>query len=96
MLIQSGFFIPCRCKNFHLLAIHANFPLNISYKYHTIIALVISLWLVLFLVLIAPFYIAEPKFSVRLEILPIYGIVSFVVYMSLIPIQNWTFKQFEK
>ncbi|WP_296382002.1 LytTR family DNA-binding domain-containing protein [Winogradskyella sp.] len=71
-------------------------PLNTSYKYHLIIALIISLWLVLFLILIAPFDIAELTFSARLEILPIYGLISFVVYMVLIPFQNWAFKHFRK
>ncbi len=71
-----------------------SFPLNTSYKYHLIIALVISLWLVLFLVLIAPFDIAELTFKARLEILPIYGVISFVIYMALIPFQNWAFKCF--
>ena len=73
-----------------------SFPLNTSYKYHLIIALIISLWLVLFLILIAPFDIAELTFSARLEILPIYGLISFVVYMFLVPIQNWAFKYFKK
>ena len=72
-----------------------NFPLNRSYKYHLIIALIISLWLVLFLVLIAPFDIAELTFSARLEILPIYGLMSFMVYMVLVPIQNWVFNYFK-
>ncbi len=72
-----------------------SFPLNTSYKYHLIIALIISLWLVLFLVLIAPFDIAELTFSARLEILPIYGLMSFVAYMVLIPIQNWVFNYFK-
>ena len=71
-------------------------PLNTSFKYHTGIALIISLWLVLFLILIAPFDIAELTFSARLEILPIYGVISFLVYMILIPIQNWIFKHFKK
>ena len=70
--------------------------LNTSFKYHTIIALVISLWLVIFLVVIAPFDAADLTFEARLVILPIYGIISFVTYMLLIPFQNWLFKYFKK
>ncbi len=73
-----------------------NLPLNTSYKYHTLIALIISLWLVIFLVVIAPFDVAELTFSARLEILPLYGVISFVAYMALIPFQNWAYKRFEK
>jgi len=73
-----------------------SFPLNTSSKYHITLALIISLWLVLFLILIAPFDIAELTFSARLEILPIYGLISFMVYLFLVPIQNWAFKYFEK
>jgi hypothetical protein len=73
-----------------------NFPLNTSYKYHTIIALIISLWLVIFLVIIAPFDIADLDFRVRLAILPIYGVISFMTYMLLIPFQNWVFNYFKK
>ncbi|WP_299278615.1 LytTR family DNA-binding domain-containing protein [uncultured Psychroserpens sp.] len=70
-------------------------PLNTSYKYHLLISLIISLWLVLFLILIAPFDIAELTFSARLEILPTYGLISFLAYTILIPIQNWIFKRFK-
>ncbi|WP_456438207.1 LytTR family transcriptional regulator DNA-binding domain-containing protein [Psychroserpens sp.] len=71
-------------------------PLNASFKYHTIIAVIISLWLVLFLILIAPFDIADLDFSERLEILPIYGVISFMTYMALVPVQNWIFKRFKQ
>lgn len=74
----------------------SNLPLNTSYKYHTLIALVISLWLVVFLILIAPFDIAELPFSARLEILPVYGVLTFVLYALLVPIQNWIFTRLKK
>ncbi|MBR9844679.1 MAG: hypothetical protein GYB35_00540 [Algicola sp.] len=67
--------------------------LNTSFKYHSIIAIIISLWLVLFLILIAPFDIEELNFSARLEILPVYGLITFLVYVLLIPFQNWLFKK---
>lgn len=71
-------------------------PLNTSITYHTIIALIISLWLVLFLILIAPFDIAELSLSAKLEILPMYGVFTFSTYLILVPIQNWVFKQKQK
>lgn len=70
--------------------------LNTSYKYHFLIALLISLWLVIFLILIAPFDIAELPFKIRLEILPLYGLISFFSYIFLIPFQNLIIKKFKK
>lgn len=67
--------------------------LNTSYKHHLLVALVIAIWLVVFLVLIAPFDIAELPFSIRLEILPFYGVISFIGYIILVPLQNWAFKK---
>ncbi|MBC2845985.1 LytTR family DNA-binding domain-containing protein [Winogradskyella flava] len=71
-------------------------PLNTSFKHHTIVALVISLWLVVFLVVIAPFDAADLDFNARFVILPIYGVISFVAYMLLIPLQNWVFQYLKK
>ncbi|WP_144374470.1 hypothetical protein [Winogradskyella sp. PG-2] len=70
--------------------------LNTSYKHHIIVALIISLWLVLFLVFIAPFDASDLNFRLRLAILPMYGLISFITYMLLIPFQNWVFKRFKK
>lgn len=70
--------------------------LNTSFKHHLIVALVIAMWLVLFLVLIAPFDIAELPFSIRLEIMPIYGVISFIGYIILVPLQNWVFKKLSR
>jgi len=66
--------------------------LNTSYKHHSFVALIISLWLVLFLVLIAPFDAAELSFTIRLKLFPIYGIVTFLSYLILIPVQNLVYK----
>ncbi|EDP69477.1 hypothetical protein FBALC1_05278 [Flavobacteriales bacterium ALC-1] len=71
-------------------------PLNTSYKHHAIAALVISLWLTLFLVFIAPFDASDLDFNARIIILPIYGVISFVTYLLLIPLQNWIFLYFKK
>lgn len=70
--------------------------LNTSYKHHLLVALIIALWLVVLLVLIAPFDIAELPFFIRLEIMPFYGVISFIGYIILIPFQNWVFKKLDK
>ena len=70
--------------------------LNTSVKHHAYVALFISVWLVLFLVLIAPFDVSDLPFGIRLQILPPYGIISFVCYMLLIPLQNWIYQQTQK
>jgi len=67
--------------------------LNTSYKHHFLVAIIIAFWLVLFLVLIAPFDAAELSFSIRLKIMPIYGLISFLGYLMLVPIQNWVLKK---
>lgn len=71
-------------------------PLNTSFKYHVIIGLFISIWLVAFLVLIAPFDVADLPFSIRLQILPLYGFISFVSYLIVLPLQNWIFTKLGK
>jgi hypothetical protein len=71
-------------------------PLNTSIKHHTIVALIISLWLVFFLVIIAPFDAGDLDFKIRLLILPLYGVISFLTYMLIIPLQNLIYRQFKK
>ncbi|WP_299125989.1 LytTR family DNA-binding domain-containing protein [uncultured Winogradskyella sp.] len=71
-------------------------PLNTSYKHHTIVALIISLWLVFFLVIIAPFDAGDLSFEVRLLILPFYGVISFLTYMLIIPFQNLIHRYLKK
>lgn len=73
-----------------------NLQLNTSYKYHFIIGLIIGLWLTVFLILIAPFDVKDLSFSIRLKILPFYGVISFVSYILIIPVQNLVFKKLEK
>ncbi len=69
----------------------SSLKLNTHYKHHLLVAIVLAVWLVAFLVLIAPFDIAELPFAIRLEILPFYGLISFVTYMILVPVQNWVY-----
>jgi len=70
--------------------------LKSSNKYHLIVALTIAVWLSFFLIIIAPFDIAELPIGVRLEIMPFYGLISFLVYVLLIPFQNWAYKRIQK
>ncbi len=65
--------------------------LNTSYRHHLIVAFVISVWLVLFLVLIAPFDASDLSFLIRLQILPFYGAITFLCYLILIPVQNFIY-----
>ncbi|MFD2562997.1 LytTR family transcriptional regulator DNA-binding domain-containing protein [Aquimarina rubra] len=67
--------------------------LNTSYKHHTIVAFIIGVWLALFLVLIAPFDASDLSFLIRLQILPFYGVITFLSYLILIPVQNVIFKK---
>ncbi len=64
-----------------------------SYHYHLMIAFVLAIWLAIFLILIAPFDIAELSIGVRLEIMPMYGLISFLGYLTLIPLQIWANKR---
>jgi hypothetical protein len=70
--------------------------LNTSYKHHFIVSLIIGLWLVVFLVVIAPFDAAELPFKIRALILPFYGFISFASYMIIVPLQNLIFKKTTK
>ena len=72
------------------------FKLKPSFKYHLSAALVIAIWLIIFLVIIAPFDIAELPIAVRIEIMPIYGLISFMGYLLIIPFQNWLYKKRKK
>jgi len=70
--------------------------INRSFKAHVLIAFLISLWLVGFLVLIAPFDISDLDIMVRLILMPFYGVITFLGYLLLIPIQNAFFNQTNK
>lgn len=69
--------------------------LNTSIRFHTFIALIISVWLVVFLILIAPFDVSDLSFPIRIRILPPYGIISFLGYMAIVPLQNYLFKKIQ-
>ncbi|GAA4972441.1 LytTR family DNA-binding domain-containing protein [Algibacter aquimarinus] len=65
-------------------------------KYHFLVALIIAIWLTFFLILIAPFDIAELSILNRIQIMPVYGIISFFGYMILVPLENWIYKKSDK
>jgi len=70
--------------------------LNTSFQLHLIIAIMISVWLVVFLVLIAPFDAGDLSFMIRLQILPPYGLISLISYLAIVPLQNFVFKKSKK
>ena len=70
--------------------------LNNTYTYHLLTALIIAVWLSIFLIIIAPFDAAELSFNIRLRIMPVYGLISFLGYLILIPLQNWAIRKMSK
>jgi len=70
--------------------------LNTSFKLHFFIALIIAVWLVVFLVLIAPFDASDLSFVIRLQILPPYGIISLLGYLAIIPLQNKIYRSLRR
>ena len=66
--------------------------LNTSFKHHLLVAFIIGVWLALFLVFIAPFDASDLSFWIRVRILPFYGVISFLSYLLLIPVQNAIFR----
>jgi len=69
------------------------YNLNTSYKSHAIVGLLVAIWLVLFLVFVAPFDASDLSFKIRLLLLPPYGIIFFLCYMSVVFFQNWIFQK---
>ncbi len=67
--------------------------LNTSYKHHILVGLVMSIWLVGLLIVFAPFDVAELSLEARIELLPPYGLITFVSYILLIPLQNRIFER---
>ena len=67
--------------------------LNTSYQSHAIIGLVLGIWLVLFLIFIAPFDTSDLSLELRFLLLPPYGFIFFTVYLLTVAIQNWVYKK---
>lgn len=62
--------------------------------YHLLLGVLIGLWIIIFLVLIAPFDVAEVSFSNRLKMMPTYGLLFalayFIVHFGLEKLLNRT------
>ena len=71
-------------------------PLNLSHKFHLKLALFISIWGVIFLVIISLFDVANLSFTERLLLMSIYGLILFLSYILIIPVQSWLYKKVEK
>ncbi|MFK7951826.1 MAG: LytTR family transcriptional regulator DNA-binding domain-containing protein [Ekhidna sp.] len=67
-----------------------------SFKYHLLVGLGISIWLVLFLVLIAPFDVSDLSILIRIRITIVYGVILFFCYFVCIVVQRILFKTFLK
>lgn len=72
------------------------YPVENSYKSQALVGLLISIWLVLFLVFIAPFDASDLSFNLRLLLLPPYGLIFFICYLVMIFLQNWIYKSIQK
>ncbi|MDJ0646014.1 MAG: LytTR family DNA-binding domain-containing protein [Flavobacteriaceae bacterium] len=66
--------------------------LNTSYKHHSILGLAIGIWLVVFLIFIAPFDVADLDLKARIELLPPYALLVFIGYMLSVVLQNNLYK----
>ena len=55
--------------------------LNNNLKPHAFLALVVSFWLVIFLVFISPFDVSDLPFMIRIILMPMYGVIFFLSYM---------------
>ncbi|MEP5072727.1 MAG: LytTR family transcriptional regulator, partial [Crocinitomicaceae bacterium] len=64
-----------------------------SFKHHLFVGLGISIWLVLFLVLIAPFDVSDLSFLIRIRITVVYGLILFFCYLLCIVVQYILFKK---
>lgn len=62
--------------------------LNRSVRKHLLIGLLIGVWVVILLIVLAPFDASDLSFKLRLILLPPYGIITFIAYVMLIPLQT--------
>ncbi len=69
--------------------------LNTSFKPHFLLSLFLSVWLVVFLIFIAPFDTSDLSLEIRIKLMPAYGLILLVCYSILIPIQKWLYNFFK-
>lgn len=65
-----------------------------SYKLQLLVGLGVGTWLVLFLVFIAPFDVADLSFLIRIRITIFYGLIFFICYPIAIVFQNFLYKRY--
>ena len=67
--------------------------LNTSFRSHFILSIIIGFWLVLFLVIIAPFDTSDLSFKIRLFLLPPYGLIFTGTYLLAVVLQQFLYKK---
>jgi len=67
--------------------------LNTRWRDHTLLAFCLGLWLTFFLILISPFDTSDLTLKAKFMILPIYGLIVFLIYMAVFFIQSWLYKR---
>lgn len=71
----------------------SDFPFSTQIKHHAGIALLLAIWLVLFLILFAPFDVEELRPAFRWRLLPAYGGIVFACYVIGLPLQFLFFQK---
>lgn len=69
------------------------FNINTSFKDHVLLGAIVGVWLSLFLIFIAPFDVTDLILKVRFILLPVYGLLFFIGYVMLFPLQNYVFSK---
>jgi len=67
--------------------------LNTKWRDHTLLAFCLGLWLTFFLILISPFDTSDLTLKAKFMILPIYGLIVFLIYMVVLFFQSWLYKR---
>lgn len=70
-----------------------NYPFDPLVKHHLLIALGMAVWIFVFLYFTEPLDVSELQQNERLLILPVYGILGALCYISVLPFQSWLYKK---
>lgn len=73
--------------------INKSIPLNTHYWHQLLVGLLLSIWLYAFLAFVGPFDAAEVALRIRVFLMLGYGLVFFLSYALLIPLQNWIYQK---
>lgn len=74
----------------------SSLSLHTGTKLHTLLAIIIALWLVIFLVFIAPFDASDVPLHIRLHLMPPYGLIFLGCYMMVVWVQNRLFNYLKR